>query len=208
MEKIQLDKPTLILWGGVAAVGKTTLLDKIITKINDSFVIDKDSMADSFLVTHDESEKHGVLLYRFSGPKIHRPSEYYDKHVKFQHYHCMLALAKFNIQRGKNPIIDGNFSNLIPMGYLENVVEPFFMGVNHIRKIVYCHAPAEVIRERMQKRAEPRDKQFYESDEAWARYLEDRPILPNELERYNHIKINTSETSESNIKRVLDYLVS
>ncbi len=206
MEKIQLNNPTLILWGGVAASGKSTFLEKIISKVNDTLVIDKDLIADSFLTQHAESEIEGVDLYKLSWQKIPRPGDYYSEHVRFQHYYCMLELAKDNLRFGKNPIVSGNFSNLIPMRYLEEVIDPFFEEVQHKRKIVYCHAPEQIIRKRMEKRAEPRDLQFYETDEAWEAYVKGRPIVPEELEKYDHIKINTSEDDNLNIEKLLNYL--
>jgi len=208
MEKIRLNHPTLVLWAGVAAVGKTTLLDQVIENVEDAFIIEKDVIADSFLTTHHDSEKEGVSLYKLSGPLIHRPSSHYNAHIKFQHYRCMLALARHNLERGKHPIIDGNFSNLIPMRYLEEVIDPFFAETEHTRKIVYCHAPEEVIKKRMEKRGESRDKQFYETQEAWERYIKERPIVPKELEHYDHLKVDTSETPCLNARRVLDYLQS
>lgn len=207
MNKVELSSPTLILLAGVVASGKTTFSHQLAGHIGDIVPIDKDVINDAFLSTHSEADS-GILAYRFSGLIIPRNHEYYHTFVKFQSYHALLALAGDLLKVGKHPLLDGNYVKEIRQGYIDEVVKPFFQGIPHRRKIIFCYADEEVIKKRLVERGFARDVDKLEPKDSWRRYLEEQPILPPELERYEHIKVDTTKSTESNIQQVLEYLAA
>jgi predicted kinase len=216
MSKVQLLRPTLILLAGVAAVGKSTFIKEAAKNIADALIVDKDTIGDSFtaerpeeiLRKRDSGKRLGVLLHDFSGRSFARESHFYEAHVRDHQYYCMLGLARDNLLIGKHPILDGNYSLLIPLGYIEKVVDLFFEGVEHARKLVWCHAPEEVIRERMQGRENPRDQPKLANTTNWLAFLRSQPIIPPEIEMYDHTKLDLSRPFEENFRALVDYLAA
>ncbi len=208
MDKVYLRAPTLILGVGISGSGKTTLLREVVRYVHDAFYIDKDAINDTFLLTIPNADDIPLKGYRLTGPPILRSDPFYQEHVRFQSYHYMLQLAKANLEAGKHPILEGNYIKEIRMGYLDEIVFPFFEGVHHKTKIVVCHADEETIRSRLMQRNLPRDADKLESEEAWRKFLEREPILPPELERYEHLKVDTTRASEENVRRTLEYSVA
>ena len=132
MEKISLENPTLILMSGISASGKTTLTEKLVKTITDSFVIDKDTINEAFLFEHLDSEGNLDYFHRNSRRTRDGFNSFYPKNVKFQSYQCMLDLAKDNLQHGKNPILDGNYAKEIRGDYLDRIVFPFFRNFHFL----------------------------------------------------------------------------
>lgn len=203
--QIALNKPTLILGAGIAGSGKTTTLTKLPQYINNSFYISKDTLNDSFLSTHNDCDV-GIKKYIFSGPKIRMDHDFYHENVKFQSYNYMLMLAKDNLELGKHPILEGNYTKELRKGYLEEVLFPFFEKVDHKTKIIFCYTDEENIKKRVYERNALRDKSK-DSEESWRKLFEEQPPLPPELEKYDHIKVDTTTPlKEQDIVRILDYL--
>lgn len=207
VNKTELPFPTLILLAGVSASGKTTFSNDLAGHIWDIAPIDKDVVNDAFLSTHSQVDR-GIFAYRFSGPTIPRNHEYYHTSVKFQSYHALLALARNLLRVGKHPLLDGNYVKEIRQGYIDEIVTPFFQEIPHRRKIIFCYTDEEIIKKRLVERGYARDIDKLESESSWRRYLEEQPILPPELERYNHIKVDTAKSTEFNIRQVLGYLTT
>ena len=205
MNQIELDVPTLILIAGIGGSGKTTLSRELVKHIKDAYYMDKDIINDAFLLTSNESDK-GIKIYALSGPQLPR-DEHYNRYVRLQSYRLMLELAKVNLEAGKHPILDGNYTKDIRQGYLNEIVEPFFDGVSYRRKLVFCYAREDTIKERLrQRKLLQRDFDKLKSEEAWRRFLDEQPILPPELTRHYHIKVDTEQSLESNIRNVLAYI--
>ena len=160
-----------------------------------------------------ENNDEGMKKYLLRGPKIPRTDDFYHIHNKFQTYHCMLWLAKFNLEMGKNPIADGNYTKEIAGGYLDDVVFPFLADIDCNKKIVFCYADEDEIRRRTIERGVERDAEKIISDEAWKDFIKKQPILPSQLGKYDHIKVDTTGqleyqiVMEQNIRSVLDYLM-
>ena len=54
-----------------------------------------------------------------------------------------------------------------------------------------------------------RDGGKLESDESWKEFLRDQPIVPKELENYNHLKIdNSTGPLENCVRMALNYIAS
>ena len=157
MDKIKLAVPTLIMSVGVSASGKTTFFKELVKLVYDTFLIDKDTINNAFLlkpVINDGS----IESYRFSEQVIPKDSNYYHKNVKLQSYHALLKIAKDNLEVGKHPILDAPYVKELRRGYLQEVVNPFFKEINYQTKVIFCYADEEVIRQRMKERNSERDR--------------------------------------------------
>jgi len=207
MQKIELETPTLILLAGISASGKTHFAAALMKHLYDALIINKDTINNAFLSTRDETDT-GIWAYRFSGSPRTIQDIHYHQHLKFQSYHCILELAKDNLEAGRHPIVDGNYTKEIHAGYVEQIVIPFFEGTPHKMKIIHCSADEETIKQRMRRRGASRDADKLDSEEVWKTFLQQQPIIPPELERYSHLKIDTTNTAEQNVDRVLEYLLA
>ena len=192
MNRFVLDRPTLILGAGIAGTGKSTTLKLLARMLVDAVYIDKDVINDSFLWKPKEGERTDVLRYHLTatGTSVPRSDPYYRNHVVFQSYHCMLMLARQALELGKHPIVDGNFIKEIRWGYIDSVLLPQFTDVDHAFKIVLMHASVEVVRRRIANRGADRDTDKL-SDEKWQNLIAEQPIIPPEIEKYSHFKVDT-----------------
>lgn len=190
MKNIELEIPTLILGGGIAGSGKTTFFKELVKRVSDSFILYKDTINDAFLTT-------------LSGPTIQRGSDYYHKYVKFQSYQTMLELARDNLALGKHPLLEGNYTKEICSDKLDDMVLPFFEEIHYKMKLIFCYADEEVIKARISKRGLDRD---IDKLKDWQGFLREQPILPQELKKYNHVKIDTDIPLEDNIRKAMGYL--
>ena len=193
--RTSLPRPTLILFCGIACSGKTTVLSEVARRVVDTFWIDKDTLNKSFM-----HNRFGELI---PGGIT---SDYYHEYVKNQSYYHMLNEALINIRLGKHPMLDGNYNKQIRSGYFDDVVFPLFAQEDCVTKIVYCYAPEEVILDRMITRDNPRDREKWRSRESWAEFLAQQPILPSELEKYDHVKIDTSQPMDKCVEETIQYL--
>jgi len=208
MEKIKLPRPTLILGCGILSTGKSTLYAELIPKIADVCILNKDTINKSFLKTAQDCEEL-IDSYKLSGPEISLKGDHYREHIWRQSYLCMLGLARDNLLVGKHPLLEGNFTKEIRWGYLEKIVYPFFNEVDCQIKILFCHAPEEVIKERLKKRKDYRDK-FSLEPELWSKLMQDQPPLPPEIEQDSRIlKLDTHANSlKENVQKSIDYLLA
>jgi len=196
MALITLSRPTLILGCGVPGTGKTTLLTEITAKVSDTVWIEKDLINEAFMC-----DKQGVSI--FGGIT----SDYYHESVKIQSYDYMLRIALANIRLGKNPIVEGNYNKQIRTGYFDDVVFPMFSSKKYAIKIVYCHTNEELVFQRITNRKALRDNDKTTNEEARISFFKDQPILPKELEKYEHVKIDTSGPLDYCVEMAISYLL-
>ena len=195
-QQISLPKPTLILGCGIGSSGKSTVLTEVARRVANTFWIDKDTLNESFLHNRHGSVIPGGIY-----------SDYYHVHVKNQSYSHMLREALINVRLGKHPIVEGNYNRQIQNGYLDREVFPLFEREECVVKIVYCYAPEEIIRQRMIERGSERDLPKYQSAEKWKEVLRKQPILPLELEKYDHVKVDTSQSIDRCAEVTIEYLL-
>lgn len=195
-EKFILSRPTVILGCGISASGKTVFLTQLMQRVYDTFWINKDVINKAFM-----KDAAGNII---DGGKITSP--YYHKNVRNQSYDLMLDQAVINLRIGKHPVVEGNYNKQIQNGFMRNVIYKWFDSVNCDIKIVYCHAPEDVIYTRMKERNAPYNHYILQSIEAWNDFIKEQPILPPELEEYDHIKIDTTLPVEENIIEAVAYL--
>lgn len=193
MSSIILPKPTLLLGCGISGSGKSTILKPVVSLVQNAFWVDKDALNQAFM------GEGGIY------------DDFYHAHVRDQSYAYMLRLAKDNVELGNRPVVEGNYNKEIQSGYLDDVVFPMFDGC--AVKLVYCWAPEDVIRERLIRRVSEADEAVrasdlpkLESDTAWAQYIQKQPPLPPELEKYAHVKIDTTKPVEVCVQEVIAYL--
>lgn len=209
LEKIKLEIPTLIFGAGIAASGKTTFLREVVKHIYDAFLIDKDTIQEAFLSKPPLKPVFGaepISNYALLEQAISKDSGYYHENVNLQSYYALLKIAKDNLTIRKHPILDAPYVRELRGGYLHRIVAPFFEGIDYQTKVIFCYAPEEVIKRRMQERNLARDAAKLVSEESWRRFLEEQPILPLELEPIDHLKLDTTLPLEERLHSALDYL--
>lgn len=196
-----LPKPTLILGVGVAASGKSTVLKPLAARLVNGVFIEKDLLNESFMWVPKKGARDDVSRYRLHKrvPREASGNSYYIEHVLFQSYHCMIMLARQQLQLGKHPILEGNYVKEIPWGYVESVLLPQLEDIDYRLKTILTYAPAEVVRQRLLARASERDRVKLESESAWQQYLNDQPIIPLGIEHYDHLEIDTTRLLDDSL---------
>ena len=58
----------------------------------------------------------------------------------------------------------------------------------------------------MLERSKGEDFEKTSSPEGWEAFLEDQPIIPEEIEKYDHLKIDNSKTFWENYEGIVEYL--
>ena len=140
-----------------------------------------------------------------AGRKLGHENPIY-KGIRLPSYTLMLTLARDNIRSGKSALIDAPHIKEMKMGkgYFEGVAQKI-IGVPYGLKAILCYAPKDVIFERMVGKNDSRDDYMFK----WADFekdLEREEIIPPEIENFNHIKIDTSQDNEANIRKTLEFL--
>jgi hypothetical protein len=207
MERIFLNEPTLMFGCGAASVGKSTFFRELIKYVDDAFIVEKDVIVEAFLATRSRNDDKGLEAYRLMGEPNSFYSDYYGMNVKFQTGRALLNIAKANLVLGKHPMLDYNWVREIKNGYFDQIVEPYFSEISHRRKMIFCHVDPDVLRPRMIARASPRDVPKLLNDESWNQFVTEQLAIPIELEKYDHIKVDTGRQPIENVQPVLDYLL-
>ena len=202
---VNLSKPTLILGVGNSACGKTIHLLEVVKRVDNAFWIDKDTIEDTFLFKmnnySNNIEKYNTILGSFP-----RKEHHHLMHVELQSYLLMLLKAKNNLVLGKHPVLDGNYIREIPKGYIEKIIMPILSGINYKLKILYFHCPEEIMKKRIIERNNPRDAKKLSNEKIWNEFLKKEPIMIKEIEKYDHLKVDSSKELNENINKILDYL--
>ncbi|MBI2020944.1 AAA family ATPase [Candidatus Giovannonibacteria bacterium] len=215
--KFSLPNPTLILGAGISGSGKSTLLNPLAKALTNSVFIEKDLINYALLWTPKKVQGVGHSQYLIGDlvPRDDPSNTYYGDHVRYQSYHLMLMMAKQLLPMGKHPILEGNYIKEVRFGYIEKVLAPQLTDFAWWRegsfklKIILAHADPEIIRKRVIERAAEHDKVKLSSDEEWKKHLEEQPPVPPEIEKYSHIKVETSSPiTQKQYLEVVDYLSS
>src|SRR3989344_7044917 len=128
-------------------------------------------------------------------------SEFYGRHVRDQCYLIQLGIAEHNIELGKVPIIEAIVYRQIRDGTLQRFKD--FKGFKDYPKYHFHFLADEKIcyqryLERLDKvghydsKRYPMNKKL--SREEFHHFMtEEQPIIPKELEKYEHLKIDTTK---------------
>jgi hypothetical protein len=201
MEKIRIERPTLVFVAGGPCAGKTTILNHLLPELDNVMLVDKDDVSDSFMRTPDKEAtggKYNITWMGLKGPRHSISGEHYRDHIGMQTYHAMLEIGATNLKLGLIPFLQGNYTSQIKAGYFPEVVSPFLAerGIDGF-KLILCHADPEIIKRRIRERNDPRDASKLESEEAMDRYIALQDFVPSRVEELDHLKINSGVYSVS-----------
>ncbi len=204
-ERERSKKGLVIVITGIAGIGKTSFGQQLSEKLDNSVIIDKDTINDAFL-RKSSFWKPFPDAYCVSVKPLSRKTAFYLENVRFQTYHCMLKIAQDNLQAGKIPILDGNYHKEISNGYLRGFLIPFFENLNSQVKFILCHADEATMRERIENRNAERDSEKLISDKQWKSFLAENPSVPEEMASFDHIKVDLGKPLQRQFSAVLSFL--
>lgn len=188
--KLSPSAPRLILFAGHAGTGKSTLAKKALPLIvektgEDFFFLDKDTAYGAF-------SSH--LMELTTNNPNDRDSPYYLKHLRDWEYAGLIAIAKENLQLGVNVILVGPFSSEIQSG---KMFDPEALGIpmeTSIR-IAWIDLDQNEAKQRMEKRADPRDEWKLAH---WEEYIKRRVEPPTHasIERFDNFHFDQDKFNE------------
>ncbi|HYD03601.1 MAG TPA: nucleoside monophosphate kinase [Alphaproteobacteria bacterium] len=141
---IKSSKPILLISGGIAGTGKSTVLRKLAKKYK-FFYIDKDDINQSFMTKIE----NGKII-----SKDYSLDEFYQKNIRDQSYLAMFRIAQTALENGQDVILDGYFSDKIQTEYISNFLDEIKKNANVIKANFECS------KEELQKRMMKRNKQY------------------------------------------------
>ncbi len=190
-----LKRKTFILGVGVQASGKATVLGRIAREVQDTVVLNRDTIINSFIWERGEGERETLVPYRKENGTIwSRDSEHYVKRVQLQSFHCLLTLGIDMLKQGKHPMLEGGYTKEIEFGYVEGVLLPALrkeFGDEVNVKIILTTASRAVIEKRISARGEPHDKDCLKK--GWDAFWAAERVLPKNLENFPHIIVHTDK---------------
>lgn len=143
-------------------------------------------------------------------------SEFYGRHIRDQIYLIQTAIAKDNLELRKIPIIDCIVMRQIIDGTLQRFKDcKEFEGYQkyHFHFIVDEEIGYQRYLERL-GRADSYDSKRYPMNKRLSRdefhhfVTEEQPMIPRELERYEHLKVDTShENPRKCAEKCIDYII-
>jgi predicted kinase len=171
--KLSPAAPRLILFAGHAGTGKTSLAKKALPLIiektgEDFFFLDKDTVYGAY-------SAHVMELT--SNSPNDRDSPFYLQNLRDWEYAGLIAIAKENLQLGVNVILVGPFSREIQSGRMFNPEDLGVPSASSI-KIAWIDLDANEAKQRMEKRADPRDEWKLQH---WDQYTKRRVEPPNHI---------------------------
>lgn len=233
MEKVEISQPTLVFMAGRPSSGKSTFIRQVLPYVKNLFLIDKDTLNDTFLTDiavaegssqtplfeshasldeYDRKNKERLdsfisLARNWNDRRlVDRDTPTYKDHIRLQSYLVMLTLANDNLSTGKSVVLDAPHIKEMKIQYFDRIAPQIITSEYQI-KAVLCHAPEEVLKRRIRAKGEKRDDYMQVDEKAWRLDLQKEPIIPQEIESYDHIKIDTSKDTKENIRRALEFLV-
>lgn len=200
MKKISLRKSTLIMVAGSPGSGKTTVCRNLVSHICDLTYIEKDPIAESFLMQKNATKSYWGL----SGKTIPVTDPFYAEHVRNQTYRCMLALALGNLRMGNSALIESSYIKEIMQGYIDSEIMPQLADFDF--RLLFFYADEAIIKQRLIQRNALRDAEKLSSTASWIVWLEKEPLRPQELDRHDHLLVDTSNQVEENVQCIVGYL--
>lgn len=143
-------------------------------------------------------------------------SEFYGRHIRDQCYLIQIGLAKNNLEVGKVPIIEAIVMRHIIDGTLQRFRDcEEFKG--YPKYHFHFFADEDVCYQRYLerlKKVDDYDSKRYPMNKKLSREefhlfaTKEQPMIPKELERYEHLKIDTTkENSHQCAERCIDYIM-
>lgn len=227
-------EPGIVFSSGVTSTGKSTTLKEFVKKVGNAFYLDRDDINqgnlyvsakqlgrelpsfEDYVAKDNVFPNHAREVQTPFGPKIQIDpvNAFYARHVRDQSYLIQTEVAKTNLALGKIPIIDCIVMRQIQDGTLQKFIShSSFEGYNKF--LIHFIADEEVIRQRILKRAET-DKYVAKRVEARKAknpqefhefVTKEQPMVPEALQNYEHLLINTSDCSpEECAGEIINYI--
>lgn len=226
-------EPRLVIMAGYASTGKTTLGEKLTREITNAIILKKDAVNSGILLVpktesprllsfEDYVMRDAVLLddahtqQTIMGEmwRIAPSNDFYGRHGRMQGVLAMVNLAAENLELGKVPIMDCMPIPDYKRGWVERVINAQEFE-RYPKYLIHCFAPVEVLFERMKAREAAGDPNTVERDRERIKDLEtfrrfvtfDEPLEPVELNKFNHLLLDTSASSPDQCLRLaLDFI--
>jgi predicted kinase len=130
-----------------------------------------------------------------------RDSPFYLQNLRDWEYAGLIAIAKENLQLGVNVVLVGPFSSEIQSGRIFRPEELGVPSVSSIR-IAWIDLDENEARQRMEKRADPRDQWKLQH---WDQYTQRRVNPPEHIaiQRFNNLKFD-----ETKFGQLIDHLIT
>lgn len=184
--KLTPSAPRLILFAGHAGTGKSTLAKKALPLIiektgEDFFFLDKDTVYGAF-------SAH-VMELTTQNPND-RDSPYYLENLRDWEYQGLIDIARENLLLGVNVILVGPFSKEIQSGRMFNAQELGVPPQTSIQ-IAWIDLEKSEAKNRMEKRADPRDEWKLAHWEQYAKRRIEPPTHPA-LHRFDNLAFDVA----------------
>jgi predicted kinase len=175
----------LILVSGPPGVGKSSLSIEIAKKLH-STLLDKDCIDEPF-----SPDDRG---------------SYYTKNIEPKVITSLLNLSSLNFKAGNDVVIDLPWTHIfINSPKIKKQVLDFVSIESISLKIIELSLSEELLKKRLQTRNLKRD-QWKFSDSGWEKFKEvDKILSVNPLD---HLLIDTSQSINTNLTQILDYISS
>ena len=185
-DPLYIDKKVVVISSGLPGVGKTTLLRELNKRIANSVYLDKDVIANPFIVGLEET------FYQ---------SAHYHSYVKTQLYTAMLRLAEDNLREGSRVVLlDGYFGNKLS----SSPFKEFLHSPGSSKKVIHFYCSQAVNEARLRSRGAVRDLAKFADHRRYFNIESDAHA--EELKKHLHLQINTESDMEANIVRMLEYI--
>jgi len=206
MDKIKLSRPTVVFVAGGPSTGKTTLIKNLLPKVEDSLWICAGDIKKSFLAR--KIHPYDMKLRRVP----HSPESRFSKrNVMVQAYHSLLEISRANLEVGKTPFPEGNYTKPIIYDYFQKVAFPFFEDMEEKPdfKMLFCYTDEKTVVSRIRDRNSWEDVAKLKSDKTIRAYLDSQNFYPQEaLSELDHLVLRGENFQEANVEKALEYLVS
>lgn len=181
MNRICLQRGTLVLVMGVAGSGKSTLARGVLRKVQ-AVYLDNNFIVDAFF------------------PDTRTDSEYLELRPNF--YNVLYRIAEENLRIGNSVIIDAPHVRQMQDAEWRHFLQRLVTRTGAALAVVRCCCSEETLRGRLSRRGLTRDAAKLRD---WDMFLSKQPLLV-EIP-FRHLDIDTEESLALTVGRAVDYIV-